>query len=68
MTGTLVEHQCVAVNIKIHPHSIIAILAHDVPIILATLPVDQQVIRLLFKITFLYINAIGINITIHLYL
>ena len=47
MTGILVEHQYVADNTKIHPHSIIAILAHDMPIILATLPVDQQVIRLL---------------------
>ena len=47
MTGILVEHQCVADNINIHPYSVIAILAHDMPIILATLPVDQQVIRLL---------------------
>ena len=39
----MLEHQCVIDNIKIHP----TILAHDVPIILATLPVDRQVIRFL---------------------
>ena len=42
MLCSLLEHQCVVDNVKIHPHSIIAILALNVPFILATFPVDQQ--------------------------
>ena len=44
---SLLEHQCVVDNIKIHPTpSLLHIQApHDVPFILATLPVDRQVIR-----------------------
>ena len=37
-------------------HSIIAILVHDMPFILASLPMDRQVI--IFKTTFLYIDPI----------
>ena len=37
-------------------HSIIAILVYDMSFILASLPMDQQAI--IFKTTFLYINAI----------
>ena len=48
---SLLEHQYVVDNIKIH---LTPSLAHDVPFILATLSMDQVII---FKTIFLYINA-----------
>ena len=41
---SLLEHQCVVYNSKIYPTPSLPILALDMPFILATIPMDQQVI------------------------
>ena len=52
----LAEWLCPSLPLQTFPSRYAYMLVHDMPFILATLSMDQQVI--IFKTTFLYINAI----------